>query len=111
MSKGYLGLLSMIFLVSGCATTQNQEGKMLDASAPYCSELRKDDPNLYFDVCESGVGWRSRAPRDYEQADKADEDESLVSAVIGGVIDGAIESLLDVDDDNWDKDKHRVHRR
>lgn len=95
--SGYCGAIAglLVMALGGCASsTQNTQGKMLDASAPYCQELRRDKPELYMDVCETMDGWRARDPRGFARRGEKDDSEGFVGFMFGLAAEKTIEAVV-----------------
>lgn len=90
-------LAAFSLTLSGCVGPSNTEGKMLDASSPYCETLRMEHPRDYVDVCESGSAWKQRAPNEYAHADELHDRDK-------GLDDVVIDAVLGLEDDRLDDD-------
>lgn len=94
----------VVFLVSSCASIQNFEGKIFDASSIYCRDLRANNPVKYVEECESIAAWEKRAPDEYKDSIR---NRSFSEGVVDSVFDSTIDALFPIDD----KDIHSLESR
>lgn len=78
----------LILFLTACGSVKNNENKPLDASSPYCKELREQNTKLYYEACESVAGWEQRDPDGYKEAKRG-------KGIIEGTIDNAVDDLID----------------
>jgi hypothetical protein len=84
-------LIIAVLYLSACSSAQNTEGKILDASSGYCQDIRIENPELYYETCESTGGWKARDPKGYK---RVHEEKSVASEIVGGIIEVATEEAL-----------------
>ena len=89
--RKYLTIIAVLVL-SSCSGIQNREGKMLDASSGYCQDMRVENPELYYDTCESTGGWKARDSKGYARSYK---NESVTRGIAGAVLVEAADQGVD----------------
>lgn len=66
---------------------------MLDASAPYCQELRRDKPEFYMDVCETMDGWRARDPGSFARRGERERSAGLMDVILDIAVDETVDAV------------------